>query len=127
MNPKCNLFVYGTLRIGGPANPLLKGSRLVEKAIRLPGYKMFNAGRYPFAIPATPESSIVGDLYEVDEKILEKLDKFEGNEYVRKMDPALKCVIYLTKENTSELPEVKDGDWLIYARKHRIIFLPFDQ
>jgi gamma-glutamylcyclotransferase (GGCT)/AIG2-like uncharacterized protein YtfP len=126
MNSVFKLFVYGTLRAGGPANHLLDGSTLVGNGIRLPGYKMFNAGTYPLVVPAALEYSILGDLYEVDEKTLVELDKFEGNQYRRRIDSVLKCVIYVSKELVSMHPEVEEGDWLSYARKHKIIFSPFD-
>jgi gamma-glutamylcyclotransferase (GGCT)/AIG2-like uncharacterized protein YtfP len=122
MKGKCQLFVYGTLRKGGPANHLLKDSRLNAQGVRLHGYKMFNAGLYPIVVPADLYSFIQGDLYEVDSRLLADLDVFEGDGYTKREDPNTGYIVYVAATDATLLPEVGEGDWLSYARENNIVF-----
>ena len=74
------VFVYGTLRRGqGNFERYLATSRFAGEGTT-PG-SLLNIGQFPGAIPAIdelPAGTIIGELYEVDEKTLQCLDWLEG-------------------------------------------------
>ena len=70
------LFVYGTLMSGQGANSKLKGAKFLGKAV-LRDYEMFDLGAFP-GIQQHLGGNVVGELYEVDDSLLTKLDSYEG-------------------------------------------------
>lgn len=112
---KVHLFVYGTLRKGGVAASYLLGQRLLQQNRQLPGFAMYDAGWYPFVIPAGPESVILGDVYEVDQSLMPTLDAYEGDGYVAHFLEQEKILLYLkADERTQGFEKVEEGDWLSY-------------
>ena len=115
---KIRLFVYGTLRKGGVSAHYLQDALLLEEKVHLKGYALYDAGWYPFAVPASSSSIITGDVFELPVSWLSVLDEYEGPEYSRKYLPEHKMLIYLQKEiGEIDLPLVKEGDWLEYWRR----------
>jgi gamma-glutamylcyclotransferase (GGCT)/AIG2-like uncharacterized protein YtfP len=112
------LFVYGTLRKGGTAHELMSNCTLLEAGVRVTGFKLYDAGEYPFAwYTSDPEDTITGDLFELNEGILPVLDEYEGDEYQRIVLPALECYIYVIKNDKAPLlPVIYGGDWLLYKK-----------
>lgn len=109
------LFVYGTLRRGGLAEHFLENYPLLQSGLRLPGYALYDAGWYPFAVRAGLSASITGDLVAVPSALMPVLDEYEGSEYVRHFRPEDKLLLYLKKnEMVSGYPPVPEGDWLKY-------------
>ena len=71
------VFVYGTLLRGNRNHPHFLGqSQFLGKAV-LSGYALYNLGSYP-GIIESPEDSVKGELYEVDEPTLNSLNHLEG-------------------------------------------------
>ena len=74
------VFVYGTLRDGGSNHRLLKDAKKIGEAVATG--EMFMGPGYPFAYFApefqTEGPHILGELYSVDERTLERLDALEG-------------------------------------------------
>ncbi len=70
------VFVYGTLMKGQAANSKLEGSEYLGKAV-LRDYRLFSLGAYPGIQPHVG-GSVVGELYEVDDTLIPKLDMYEG-------------------------------------------------
>ncbi len=112
------IFVYGTLRKGGTAYHLMNGSKLLEEGITVTGFKLYDAGEYPFAFyTADPADIIKGDLFEIKDEILLSLDEYEGQEYRRKVLQDYDCYIYILNEKKAPLlPVISGGDWLIYKK-----------
>lgn len=109
------LFVYGTLRRGGVSHHYLEGYPLIQSGFRLPGYALYDAGWYPFAVRADINSTITGDLIKVPPALLPVLDEYEGSEYVRHFRPEEKLLLYLKKNEVVQgYPLVQGGDWLKY-------------
>ena len=92
-------FVYGTLKAGRGNDYLLKGARLMGNAASLDKFVMTNCG-FPYLIraeyaPGLEANHILGELYEIDEDILQSLDWLEGfledgnegNHYNRELTP----------------------------------------
>ncbi len=90
------VFVYGTLRKGWGNHRLLRHLNGVP-AVTENHYSLY-ARRIPF-VHKNPVSPIVGEVYEVDERTLESLDRLEGHPrwYVREEVP----VVLETGEVTS--------------------------
>lgn len=82
------LFVYGTLKQGFRSNKFLQNSKYIGIAKTKPIYGMYAFRGYPALITqplaiiseVKAESSILGELYEVNESTLQQLDVYEGVE-----------------------------------------------
>ncbi len=77
------LFVYGSLKQKRPEPHRLEGAQFIGFAKTAPTYKMgVSSDSYPGAMPGGGQA-LVGEVYSLDETLLRKIDKFEGNEYRR--------------------------------------------
>ena len=86
MAKKNMVFVYGTLKRGFVNNRLLCGSKFLGKARTEGKFALYEAG-ISFVIEDEQVSKISGEVYEVDERTLARLDRLEGHPswYCRKM------------------------------------------
>lgn len=77
------IFVYGTLKRGFCREKYLTKQELIGEAITQPRYALVDCGDYPGLICVDDSDqqrlarSIHGELYEVDDHCLRKLDKVE--------------------------------------------------
>lgn len=71
------VFVYGTLLSGCYNHGCLRDQQFLGAA-SIRGFALYNLGSYPGIIPAT-EEAVQGEVYEVDEETLARLDRLEGN------------------------------------------------
>jgi len=74
---KSLVFVYGTLKRGFSNNAILGNSRLIGDWRTDPVFKMLHLGYFP-GVVFPGEDSIKGELFEVNDVIMEKLDVLEG-------------------------------------------------
>ncbi len=73
------LFVYGTLKRGGSNRRQLDGQRFLGEAHTPPGYTLYSLGDYPGLVPeADDRHGVKGELWEVDDATVARLDEFEG-------------------------------------------------
>lgn len=80
------VFVYGTLKQGFSRNSALQNQRFLGIASSKPDYGMYNFGNFPALVDKTlaeqsnvaANSTIYGELYEIDNQCLSTLDKIEG-------------------------------------------------
>jgi gamma-glutamylcyclotransferase (GGCT)/AIG2-like uncharacterized protein YtfP len=87
------VFVYGTLRRGQRNHALLETSRFIGEAATLRTYWMITTGAFPVVLDAVPADFggpplvIAGEIYHVDDAVLEQLDRLErkGQAYDRKL------------------------------------------
>ena len=70
------IFVYGTLMRGQRAAHMLDDC-VFGGCFRLKDYGMYHLGSYPGIYPCEGES-VLGELYYVDDKILARMDEYEG-------------------------------------------------
>lgn len=75
------VFVYGTLKNGHQRFSALRGERYIGIACTDLKYTMYEYGGYPALIESAdqhPAQKIYGELYEINNDCMEKLDKVEG-------------------------------------------------
>lgn len=71
------LFVYGTLKNGkSNHNAFLSDAKLVGEAKTDKQWGLVDLGHYPAMIMS--HKSVEGELYEIDEQILARIDRLEG-------------------------------------------------
>ena len=73
-----NIFVYGTLRKTDVRNSVLWNSKFLGDYKSIPKYTMYSLGAFP-CITFGGKTSIVGEVYAVDDYMLDKLDLIEGH------------------------------------------------
>lgn len=113
-----DIFVYGTLRRGGMYADYLSRSELIKEAVMLAGYAIYDYQQwYPYLVRQS-DSSVVGDIYRVDDNTLSELHELEGVEdqlfrFVFLDDQ--NCYTYLKyDQDLTGLKYIKGGDWLSY-------------
>jgi molybdenum cofactor cytidylyltransferase len=82
------LFVYGTLMHGGLRHDFLRGQRFLREAKTRPKYLLFNLGAYPGLVVAEKDGrAIHGELYEVERRLIPRLDMVEGAPELYRLEP----------------------------------------
>lgn len=110
------LFVYGTLRKGEGNYPLLENARPCGMGVTRDGFALVDIGPFPGMI-RKPGYRVVGEVYEVDERVLLNVDRLEGHPgFYRRIRITLAdgrvAWCYLYPESESEDAMVIDsGDW----------------
>ena len=72
------LFIYGTLKRGGRLNGHLEGQKFLGDAKTSKNYRLYKIGWYPGLKRSEEGKQIFGELWEVDDKCLQNLDRVEG-------------------------------------------------
>jgi gamma-glutamylaminecyclotransferase len=72
------VFVYGTLLRGEPNHELLSRSRFLGEARTEPSYTLVDMGAFP-AMIHQGSTSVVGEVFEVTDDVLDALDELEGH------------------------------------------------
>lgn len=133
MPKRHHVFVYGTLRQGDVRGGALEGYRCVSRKAVLPEFRMHHLGGFPGIVAVEDETrTILGEIYEIDQKCLELLDRIEGH---REEDPKssfyrrtevevafqedekleyLDCWTYVfnNPERIKHTPIIESGDWM---------------
>jgi gamma-glutamylcyclotransferase (GGCT)/AIG2-like uncharacterized protein YtfP len=114
---------YGSLR---PGEYNYHRLRLAENSIHLgihkiPGFKMFSLGGYPYIMKATDDDVIVVDLMEITSPTIEGyIDRMEiGAGYERTIVNIAghDAVIYTMKRTWAGAPHVQSGDWVQFLQE----------
>jgi gamma-glutamylcyclotransferase (GGCT)/AIG2-like uncharacterized protein YtfP len=118
------VFVYGTLRRGGPgAMPIrFPDSRFIAEA-GVSG-KLYDLGPYPGLVSDESKSVVTGEVYEVDDELLGRLDDFEAtSNYLRKQvdistgPDRRKCWTYEPDPESYSFDKlITSGDWIEYVK-----------
>jgi gamma-glutamylcyclotransferase (GGCT)/AIG2-like uncharacterized protein YtfP len=118
------VFVYGTLRRGGAGAMSIRfpDSKFIADA-KVSG-SLYDLGAYPGLLVNESNSLVTGEVYEVDDGILNELDDFEASSnYWRKqveisLDTHRKvCWTYEPKpEFYAPRTLITSGDWIEYAK-----------
>jgi gamma-glutamylcyclotransferase (GGCT)/AIG2-like uncharacterized protein YtfP len=104
------VFVYGSLKSGGSVRGLnqFEGATIVGKAKTLyPDYNMIDLGSFP-GVTKNGEKHIQGEVWQVDEEVMEELDAIEGypnfyNREVTQTSQGKAWMYYLEKEYSEDL------------------------
>jgi gamma-glutamylcyclotransferase (GGCT)/AIG2-like uncharacterized protein YtfP len=73
------LFLYGTLKQGQRNHFRMAGQHYVGPARTLPCYRLYDCGPYPGLVEDRAHGlAIAGELWQVDDAALHRLDEFEG-------------------------------------------------
>ncbi|MFZ5493927.1 MAG: gamma-glutamylcyclotransferase family protein [Verrucomicrobiota bacterium] len=73
------VFVYGTLKRGGPNHPFLEGQEFLGEVRTAPGFTLYSLGDYPGMVRAPGDTAgVTGELWSVDDACLAELDRLEG-------------------------------------------------
>lgn len=118
------VFVYGTLRRGGAGAMSIRfpASKFITAA-KVNG-SLYDLGAYPGLQLDETNSSVLGEVYEVDDETLNKLDDFEASSNYRRKRVEISlgshsnlCWIYEPNPEFYSLRRlITSGDWLEYAR-----------
>ena len=118
------VFVYGTLRRGGARAMSIRfpNSKFIADA-KVSG-SLYDLGAYPGLLLNEPNSLVTGEMYEVDDEILNQLDEIEAssNYWRKQVEISLAthrriCWIYEPNpESYSYRKLITSGDWIEYAR-----------
>src|SRR5918997_2987877 len=118
------IFVYGTLRQGGGrAMPdLFPDAKFIGHA-KVSG-SLYDLGSYPGLLLDESDSLVIGEVYEIDDQLLSKLDDFEASSHYRRKQVEISlgtqrrsCWIYEPDPEFYSLRTlITSGDWVEYAR-----------
>jgi gamma-glutamylcyclotransferase (GGCT)/AIG2-like uncharacterized protein YtfP len=110
------LFVYGSLQRGFENHAELRGAERVRAARTAPSYRLLLHGSFP-ALAAGGTRAIHGELYRVSAALLDALDEFEGEGYVRAevaLSDGTTAIAYLaTAELAARAPELAHDAWSV--------------
>ena len=118
------VFVYGTLRSGGAGAMSIRfpNSKFIADA-KVTG-SLYDLGAYPGLLLNESNSLVTGEVYEVDDELLNELDAFEASSNYRREQVEISlgtdrrmCWIYEPDpEFYSHRTLITSGDWIEYAR-----------
>jgi gamma-glutamylcyclotransferase (GGCT)/AIG2-like uncharacterized protein YtfP len=113
------IFVYGSLRMGGPLHGALADSEYVETCRTKPEYSLRSLGAFPALCPGG-KTAVLGEVYEVSDDTKKYLDRVEGHPhlYVRtsiEVGDGVEVEAYIFHHDTSNNDLVESGDWIEYA------------
>jgi gamma-glutamylaminecyclotransferase len=105
------IFVYGTLKRGFPNSHMLNSSKFIEeRCVR--GLKMVNLGWYPGCVVSSNDDKVHGEVYEVTEEIINKLDRLEGVPFLyRRYEIEKGLQTYIYNKSVEEREVIEDGIW----------------
>ena len=111
------IFVYGTLRKGDSRSFFLSDveqAKFLRDIKTKPQYTLVNVGMFP-ALIKEGNTSVVGELWEIDERTKKALDLIEGvpllymDEEIYLEDDT-SAIAYVFEYNRG-YPEIESGDW----------------
>ncbi len=117
------LFVYGTLMSGEPYHHRwMEKARFLAKARTVPIFQLVDLGSYP-GLVSGGETSVVGELYEIDESLQAVIDRLEGHPHLYHrtsitLDDDSEATAYLLPDKAAQrFPVIPGGDWKKYQRR----------
>lgn len=110
------VFVYGTLREGGPYHQLLGGAPCVGRVRTQPVYSLVSFGWYP-GVVAGGQTAVLGELYTIeDPDQLARLDEYEGPWFYRDIivleDGSHAACWFVKAVIADERPHIESGDFM---------------
>ena len=121
-NQITHVFVYGTLLWKEPNHRLLASSRLVRQAKTTPEFELLDLGSFPGMVSGG-STSVEGEVYEVDQETLRKLDRLEGHprfykrQKIRLDDGKVVEAYLLSGEQAGNRHRIPSGAWRIRQKE----------
>lgn len=110
------VFVYGTLLSGQHNNRLLSSSTLLGTD-EVGGIEMHDLGPFPACVASERSEKVVGEVWEVSDETLQRLDYLEGHPtFYKRVQIQTKfgmAWVYLCKDGLTA-PLIPSGDWKKY-------------
>lgn len=108
------VFVYGTLMRGCPAHDLLQSARFVDASRTAPAFELVDLGPYP-GLVAGGATAVAGEVYEIPDSLLPRLDEYEGPDYDRspiQLEDGTRLEAWLLRpEQAHGHPRIPSGRW----------------
>jgi gamma-glutamylcyclotransferase (GGCT)/AIG2-like uncharacterized protein YtfP len=119
------LFLYGTLLRHQTNHRVLEGAAFAGDASTVPGYALYDLGAYP-AMVAEGNGCVHGELFDVEEGMLARLDRFEGCPHLYARRPVGLAAgtwadAYLQRpEQVRGYRRIESGDWRRHYATRRL-------
>lgn len=123
-----HVFVYGTLRRGQTNAHYMQGARCIADGAWTYGELFDTNEGYP-AMICSNEVKVYGEVYEVNDDVLHKLDELEeytGNaetdlydritQTVYVTDMEIHAYVYIAQDKKMLKKVIDSGDWLLYQK-----------
>ena len=118
------VFVYGTLRRGEAGAMSIRFPRSKFIADAEVSGSLYDLGAYPGLLLNEASSLVIGEVYEVDDETLNKLDDFEASSHYWRKQVEISlgthrrtCWVYEPNpEFYSRRTLITSGDWIEYAK-----------
>ncbi len=110
------IFVYGSLKKGFSKHELMEGSQLICKTRTREKFAMVDLYHFP-GVAREQVSPIYGEVYEIDDVLLDKLDNYEGDWYCREqveVEAGFTAWMYFLKDipgNGKKYGMINEGFW----------------
>lgn len=110
------VFVYGTLLRDDYNHRHLDGARFICEAMTPPCFELRHLGGFP-AMLERGSTSVVGEVYEVDDDILRRLDRLEGHPrfyhraWIDLSDGERVLTYVMTPARAGDSPIIESGSW----------------
>lgn len=110
------VFVYGSLQRGEGNHRMMNGAHFIARVRTTAAFELFDLGAFP-AMTTSGRTAIAGELYDVCEELLERLDKFEGcptlyqRETIALKDGACVEAYVMPRQRVGRAPHIKIGCW----------------
>jgi gamma-glutamylcyclotransferase (GGCT)/AIG2-like uncharacterized protein YtfP len=126
------VFVYGSLLRGEGNHKLLRNSELLGETTTPEGFGIIDLGWFPGAI-RTEKGKVVGEVYEVDDETLNRLDSLEGYNRRDPLEGLYNRIEIDTEYGTAymylyndrfmirHMPTIEEGNWKKHLRKYEKI------
>ncbi len=118
------MFVYGSLMTGAPNHRVMRGARCLGASATVAEFELFDLGAFPGMVKGGA-TSVVGEVFEVDDDTLARLDELEGHPTfyerarVRLADGTEAEAYLLPRARAAGRPIVPSGDWRAHTRSAR--------
>lgn len=115
------VFTYGTLKKNFHNHHFLENQKFLGKASTIGNkFELYDNGFFPMVVEVKNGQNIEGELYEVDNRCLKRLDYLEGvpHHYDRKIikvkkenNEEEKAIIYIYQRDTKNLIKYRGTSW----------------